>query len=81
MAPDSFPVEFPGRGSAKNYFYDQKYEIQQEAAAVAVGREADVVVIMLLIIGAFQHPHTEFIRNPVKSLDWQHRLHWQSWLH
>ena len=48
---------------------------------MAVGREADVVVTMLLIIGAFQHPHTEFIRNPVKSLDWQHRLHWQPWLH
>ena len=81
MAPGSSPIEFPGRASDKNCFHDHQHEIQQEAAAVAVGREADVVVAMLLTIGAFQHPHAEFIRNPVKSLDWQHRLHWQPWLH
>ena len=40
MAPGSFP----GRGPAKNYFryIDHKHEMQQEAAAVAVGRKADV---------------------------------------
>ena len=68
-------------GPNKSYFHDHKHEFQQEAAAVAVGREAEVVVSILLTIGAFQHPDTELIRNPVKSPDWQHQLHWQSWLH
>ena len=85
MAPGSSPIEFPGRGSDKNdYCHDHKHEIhrnKQEAAAVAMGRKADVIVTELPIIGAFQHPDTELIRNPVKSLDWQHRLHWQPWLH
>ena len=48
---------------------------------MAVGRKAEVVITMLVSIGAFPHHDTECIRNPVKSLDWQHRLHWQPWLH
>ena len=80
MGPGS-SLEFPGRGSAKKYCHDHKHEIQQEAAAVAVGRKVELVVTMLVSIGAFQPHDAECIRNPVKSLDWQHRLHWQPWLH